>query len=97
MVAGALEQIAQAARVNFPARPTDARGQDGVLRCTVCGAVRETLFNGAIVPCACRCDAERAAVRRAEQARREARGELLHSTALSPGSRLSWTSGPRPN
>lgn len=79
MVTGALEQITQAAQRNFTERSTDVRGPDGILRCSVCGDARETLFNSHLVPCMCRCDCERDAATKAERERREALSNVRHS------------------
>lgn len=98
MVNGALDQVVKAARENFPMRATDVRGPDGVLRCAVCGGVREFSFNGRVVPCACRCDSERDAARRAELERREARGAVIHSALYdSAFSNFTFERDNRPN
>lgn len=70
--------IAAAAQSRFSMRSTDYI-KDGLVYCGICNSPRQMPFNGAIVPCMCRCDTEQL---EREKQRREAqrvRDTIKHS------------------
>ena len=50
-----MAKLAEKARESNPPAAGDFIGEDGLRRCGVCGEPKETLVEGAKLPCACRC------------------------------------------
>lgn len=76
-----MDKLAERALANNPPAPGDYRGEDGLLRCGVCGDPKETIIAERVVACACRCRQE--AGEKLEREKREAENEERRKKAFT--------------